>query len=255
MARLGLCYTGINTGKGNHPAATQGEKPMTATVAEPTNSTEAKAAAAAEREAARVAKAEEKEAARVAKAAEREAAKAAKAAEPKRQCLCGCGGDVKGKSNFLPGHDARLVGMVARGEADDARLTGYPLLQAKAEKMKANLNAKVHNAEQRKAAKAERDAEKAIADKAKADQRELDKASKAAAKAEAAAAKTAAREAEAVVGTGDADVEVKIGREWIPGHRIADDGKGNIVVKHKDGNGKWTESVAKKANVRDIETL
>lgn len=48
-----------------------------------------------------------------------------------RTCGCGCGAPVKGKSNFLPGHDARLVSQVMKGEKPVSALQAYPALEAK----------------------------------------------------------------------------------------------------------------------------
>lgn len=48
-----------------------------------------------------------------------------------KHCLCGCNGNVPPKSNFKPGHDARMAGQVARklielGTTDDDALMTLP---------------------------------------------------------------------------------------------------------------------------------
>lgn len=216
---------------------------------EPTNSTEAKAAAAKEREAAKATKAAEKAAAQAERERIAQEKRDAKANAPKRHCLCQCGAEVNGKSNFLPGHDARLAGAVARGERDAALLEGYPLLQAKAAKMKAGLDTKAQAKTAAAATKAERDAAKAKTDAEKAAKREADRA----AKAETKAAETAAKAAAKVAGTGDADIEVKVGTEWFPGHTLqAANDKGDVGVKYKK-DGKWVETVVKAGKVRAIQ--
>lgn len=220
-----------------------------ATKTEPTNSTEAKAAAAKERARVKAEKDAEKAAAAVARKAASDAAKAEKANAPKRKCLCGCGTDVNGKSNFLPGHDARLVGKVARGEADASLLTPFPLLTEKANKMKASLDGKVAGATERAAVKAARDAAKATTDAEKATARDAAKAEKAAAKAAA-----ASKPAEAVAGTQDADVEIKIGGEWIPGSKISE-ADGKVSVRHKNAKHELVTSVVAAKNVREIQAL
>lgn len=45
------------------------------------------------------------------------AVKQEKAAKAATRCLCNCGGEPKGKGRFLPGHDARLRGVVLRAVA------------------------------------------------------------------------------------------------------------------------------------------
>jgi hypothetical protein len=47
-----------------------------------------------------------------------------------RDCSCACGGATAG-GNFLPGHDAKLVAMVRRGEKDKSVLAPFPRLLAK----------------------------------------------------------------------------------------------------------------------------
>lgn len=217
-------------------------------VKEATNSTEAKAAAAKERAAAKAVKDAEKAAAVQARKDAAEAAKAAKANAPKRKCLCGCGGDVNGKSNFLPGHDARLVGKVARGEADASLLEGFPALQAKAERMKTNLGAKAAAATERAAAKTATDTEKAAAKVTKDAEKAAAKAAKDAEKAAAAAKATP------VAGTQDADVEIKVGGEWLPGSKVSEAG-GKVVVRHKNAKNEWVTTNAPAKNVRAIQDL
>lgn len=51
--------------------------------------------------------------------------------DPTKRCGCGCGEPVKGKSNFLPGHDARLVSQVMKGEKPVSALQAYPALEQK----------------------------------------------------------------------------------------------------------------------------
>lgn len=225
----------------------QENKPnMVAAVKEPTNSTEAKAAEAKARKDAKADADAEKAKARQAVADAKAAEKARIAALPKRKCLCGCGTDVNGKSNFLPGHDARLVGKVARGEADAGLLTPFPALAAKAAKMKAGLDEKAAGAGEREAAKAAKAAEKAVTDAAKEAQRTADRAAKAAAKA--------SKPVAAVAGTQDADVEIKIGKDWVPGSKVSE-ADGKVTVRHMNAKREWTNTSTAAKNVRSIQDL
>lgn len=49
-----------------------------------------------------------------------------------KPCTCGCGGTTGG-GDFLPGHDARLVSMVVKGERPIEVLATFPRLLAKAQ--------------------------------------------------------------------------------------------------------------------------
>lgn len=48
-----------------------------------------------------------------------------------KTCACGCNTPVGSKSNFAPGHDARLVSQVMKGEKPESELAPYPKLVAK----------------------------------------------------------------------------------------------------------------------------
>lgn len=222
---------------------------MATATKEPTNSTEAKAAAEKARKQASADKAAEKEAAKVKREADRKAAAEAKANAPKRACLCGCGTNVNGKSNFLPGHDARLVGRVARGEADATLLAPFPLLAAKAAKMKEALDARAAGATERATAKAAKDAEKAVADAEKEAKRQADKDAKATARAAAAAAKDNVKP-----GTQDADVEIRVGKDWVPGSKVSE-ADGKVTVRHMNAKREWTNTTTAAKNVRAIQDL
>jgi hypothetical protein len=50
-----------------------------------------------------------------------------------QDCKCKCGGKTGG-GNFLPGHDARLVSMVVKGERKPTELKPFPKLLAKYER-------------------------------------------------------------------------------------------------------------------------
>ena len=53
------------------------------------------------------------------KAKDKPKARSAPKVQPANQCLCGCGGTTK--SRFLPGHDARLKGILSRLEKERPR--------------------------------------------------------------------------------------------------------------------------------------
>lgn len=52
-----------------------------------------------------------------------------------QDCKCGCG-EKTGGGNFRPGHDARLVSLVVKGERKVSELKPFPKLMAKYERKK-----------------------------------------------------------------------------------------------------------------------
>jgi hypothetical protein len=195
----------------------------------------------------------DKEAIKAFKAAEKEAAKAerdrirekaaALRAIPKF-CRCGCG--TQTKSAFAPGHDAKYVGVVARGVVNGTHtldmLDEFPKLRLKAERMIANGIV----TDEEKAAK---EAVKAAAKAEKAEEREIAKQLKAADRSAKAAERAAAKSADRGINVGD-EVTVKIGRAWVPGVLTAKDDKGNHVVSYMNSNDDVVESVFLASSVR-----
>ena len=72
---------------------------------------------------------------------------------PQLPCLCGCGKLAKPRSNFLPGHDARVKGYISRAlkwEAGDDTQKDYEIPQVLVDKVNEDptfMVAKMYNAE------------------------------------------------------------------------------------------------------------